>query len=60
MHECRFFLGACSGMAHLAGLLQKPGVVVTLFGHDGFKFFYNRIFPSIECHSRKELLPKLA
>jgi hypothetical protein len=60
MNECRFFLGACSGMAHLAGLLRKPGVVVTLFGHDRFKFFYNRMFPSIECHSRKELMPKLS
>lgn len=57
--QCKLFIGVCSGMAHLAGLLKKQGIVITLFGHKGFAYFYKKIFPSLECHSRDELLGKL-
>lgn len=59
IYECNFFVGVCSGLAHLAGLLQKPGVVITLFGHKNFPYFYKKVFPSLECLSRKQLIGKI-
>jgi hypothetical protein len=57
--DCFLFVGACSGLAHLAGLLGTKSKVITLFGHKGFSVFYKRMFHSVECFSRNELKPKI-